>query len=147
MNPIVKELNYEDDYYQYCCLLKQLTTIDPEKISRESFLNHLYTIKSNPYHKIIIAKCDNKIVGTATVLIEPKIIHNLSKVAHIEDVVVDTEYRSKGIGKTLIKKVIDISREFGCYKVILDCSSKNIEFYEKMGFKKKECQMALYLDV
>lgn len=146
MDIIIKELDYEDDYYQYCSLLKQLTTIDPEKISRKSFILQLHLIRSNPYHKIIIAKYDDKIVGTITILIEPKIIHNLSKVAHIEDVVVDNGYRLKGIGKILIQKAIEISKEFGCYKIILDCSSENMGFYRKFGFKQKECHMALYLE-
>ncbi len=32
----------------------------------------------------------------------------------------------------------------GCYKVILDCSEKNEGFYAKLGFQRKELQMALY---
>lgn len=34
----------------------------------------------------------------------------------------------------------------GCYKIILDCSQKNIPFYEKCGFSHKEYEMVLYLD-
>jgi glucosamine-phosphate N-acetyltransferase len=139
------ELSNTDDYYQYCLLLEQLTSINPNNIKKEDFMNYLSIIKSNPYHKIIIAKLHNKIIGTITVLIEPKFIHNLSKIAHIEDVVVDKNYRSHGIGGLLVRKAIEISKQFQCYKIILDCSDKNIDFYSKFGFIKKELQMALYL--
>lgn len=142
----IQELSITDDFQQYILLLKQLTTVDPDKITQEDFINQLQLIKSNPFHKIYVAKINNKIVGTTTIFIEPKIIHNISRVAHIEDVVVDFEYRSRGIGSLLMDKVITISKEFKCYKIILDCSSKNIEYYKRFGFIEKEHQMALYLD-
>jgi glucosamine-phosphate N-acetyltransferase len=146
MDVYIEELSHGDDYQQYCELLKQLTLINPEKITKEKFLEQLATINLNPYHKILVAKIANKIVGTVTILIEPKFIHDLSKVAHIEDVVVDSTMRAHGIGSILINKAIEISKQYGCYKVILDCSEKNVIFYEKLGFTRKELQMALYLE-
>lgn len=146
MSAIIQELDQTDDMVSYCELLKQLTSIDPDKITKEEFISHLQLIKSNPLHKIFVAKLNGKIIGTTTVLIEPKFIHNLSRVSHIEDVVVDSNYRSYGIGKLLINKAITISKELGCYKIILDCSAKNIGFYQKIGFVDKEHHMALYVD-
>lgn len=145
MEVILEELDNTSDYHQYCSLLQQLTTINPDQITQEQFNKQLAIIKSNPYHKIIIAKINGVIVGTSTVLIEPKIIHNLSRVAHIEDVLVDSNYRTCGIGSILMKKVIDISKEFNCYKIILDCSLSKIDFYKKFDFVVKETQMVLYL--
>lgn len=145
MAVILKELDVNDDYYQYCCLLKQLTSMDPDKITKEAFQDHLYQIHCNPNHHIIIAKLNDKIVGSTTLLIEPKIIHNLSSIGHIEDVVVDKECRSHGVGSLLIKEAIEIAKKNNCYKIILDCSEKNTTFYQKFGFIKKELQMAIYL--
>ncbi|AGC02048.1 acetyltransferase [Acanthamoeba polyphaga moumouvirus] len=146
MNVVIEEFTLNHDYEQYLYLLKQLTALNPDNISKQQFNDQMNLILSNPNHKIIIAKCDNIIVGSLTILIEPKIIHDLSKVAHIEDVIVDQNYRSYGIGGSLIKKAIEISKENGCYKIILDCSEKNIGFYQKYGFVKKEWQMAYYFD-
>lgn len=36
---------------------------------------------------------------------------------------------------------MDQAKEVGCYKVILDCSEDNVNFYQKCGFTKKEVQM------
>lgn len=34
----------------------------------------------------------------------------------------------------------------GCYKIILDCSVKNVPFYQKCGFTEKEREMVLYYE-
>ena len=45
----------------------------------------------------------------------------------------------------VIEQLVHLGKELGCYKVILDCSQKNVPFYEKCGFKVKEVQMAVYI--
>lgn len=142
----IAELTCTDDHLQYCNLLKQLTIINPEFITEEKYSEQLSVINSNPFHKIFVAKYNDAIIGTITVIVEPKFIHDLSKVAHIEDVVVDVAYRSHGVGSLLMKKAIETSKNMGCYKIILDCAEKNIEFYKKFGFNVKEVQMTRYLD-
>lgn len=144
----ITELSQDDcvQYQQYCQLLSQLSPMDTNSITQCAFSDQLANIKSNPYHIILVAKKDNVIVGSTTVLIEPKFIHKLSKVAHIEDVVVSSEQRCHGIGSMLINKAIDASKEAGCYKIILDCNETNSKYYSKFGFVKKELHMAYYLE-
>lgn len=142
----VRELDESDPYDAYCKLLSQLTSINIENITQESFAKRVKLIKSNPLHKIFVAISSGKIVGTASVIIEPKFIHDLSFVSHIEDVVVDLDAREGGIGKKLMEHSISFSKEANCYKIILDCSDDNVGFYKKMGFKVKEKQMALYIE-
>lgn len=141
---IIEELSTDINHIAYCRLLLQLTSIDPDSISKEAFAANLKEIQSNPYHKILIAKKGELLVGTITILIEPKIIHNLSRVAHIEDVIVDETVRGLGIGRLLVNRALDVGRLYGCYKVILDCSPRCMAFYSKMGFEHKGEQMALY---
>ena len=45
---------------------------------------------------------------------------------------------------SIIDQLKHLAKRSGCYKVILDCAEKNVGFYEKLGFVKKEIQMALY---
>jgi glucosamine-phosphate N-acetyltransferase len=85
------------------------------------------------------------IVGTASILIEPKFIHGYSKVAHLEDVAVAKDYQLTGIGRMLIEKAIEIAKGAGCYKIILDCSDDKTGFYEKLGFIKYNNGMRLNL--
>jgi glucosamine-phosphate N-acetyltransferase len=146
MNIVIKELDSSINYLQYCALLKQLTTIDSNNFSEADYMRQLEMIRINPRHKIFVAIANDVPVGSITMLVEPKFIHDLSAVGHIEDVVVDQAYRKYGIGLKLVQKAIDFAREMGCYKIILDCSTSNLEFYKKSGFVQKEHQMALYLN-
>ena len=77
---------------------------------------------------------NNQIIGSATIFIEHKFLHCGSTVGHIEDVVVDKDSRRKGVGRELIEKCNQVAGEYGCYKVILDCSIENIPFYAKSRF-------------
>jgi glucosamine-phosphate N-acetyltransferase len=111
--------------------LRKASDLDPEKAKEV-----LQKIKSNPNHKIFVAIDDEKVVGSTTLFIEPKFIHQGGLVGHIEDVVVGKEYQGKGIGEKLIKASLDFAKNNGCYKTILDCSEDIKPFYEKIGFKK-----------
>lgn len=141
----IQELEEHDDYISYAMILKQLTSLDLSSLTKEAYIKHLKLIKSNPLHKIFIVKVDNIMAGTVTLLIEPKFIHNLSYVGHIEDVVVDKNYRSYGLGRILVEYAINVAKEYSCYKILLDCNNGNTGFYNKFGFKIKDNNMALYI--
>ena len=93
------------------------------------------TINSNPNHIIVIAELDGKVVGTTTLLIEPKFIHDGGLVGHIEDVVVEKNVQGQGIGNKIVKFLLEVAKNRGCYKTILNCTDDVKEFYEKNGFK------------
>ena len=77
---------------------------------------------------------NKKIIGMVTLLIEQKLIHGGQCVAHIEDLVVDLEYRKLGIGKQLIDFCKTYANQNNCYKIILDCADETRKFYEKNKF-------------
>ena len=85
------------------------------------------------------------IMATSSVLIESKFLHCGSKVGHIEDVVVCKESRGTGLGQKIVQLCIDYAREAGCYKVILDCSNKNVPFYINCGMYLSENCMRIDL--
>lgn len=111
--------------------LKQASNLDKEKAK-----NILKKISSNPNHLVYVAVLDGRVVGSTTMIIEPKFIHDGGNVAHIEDVVISKEHQGKGIGKMLIKTLLKLAKDNNCYKTILDCSNEVKPFYEKIGFKK-----------
>ena len=139
----------KDDYVSnYLQLLGQDFTINDVTISFADFTN--YIDKLQPTQQILVIEHNENdntspfIIGSSTILIETKLIHNFGKVAHIEDVIVHTEFRGKGLGKLLLDKCIEIAKQNECYKIILDCSDNNCKFYENCGLMKKGNQMALY---
>ena len=95
----------------------------------------LRNITSNRNHVIFVAEQDGVIVGSTTLLIEQKFIHEGGKVGHIEDVVVSKSAQGAGIGKKIVRFALRYAKSKGCYKTILDCDDKVKPFYKKMGFK------------
>ncbi len=135
----------EDDYNLGVIeLLTQLTTIDKNQISHENFNNFIKKLNTKHQIWVIEDTTVSKIIAHGTLFIEEKLIHNLSRVGHIEDVVVDSEYRGQQLGKHIIDLLINISTLNGCYKTILDCDIKNVDFYVKCGMKQKGIAMAYY---
>lgn len=101
----------------------------------------------NINHQIFVIenKDTNHIIGTLTILIEQKVIHNMGKVGHIEDVAIDNKYRGRGLGKLLIDNAISYCKKNDCYKMILNCKDYNKSFYIKCGFQSNDRQMLTYL--
>jgi len=137
----IHENDINDDYYK---LLGQLTEIDVETMELQKTKNFLNGLNEN--HCIYVIECENtkRIVATGTLLIEQKLIRNYGKVGHIEDIVVDKNWRGFGLGKYMIDYLGKESKKKKCYKCILDCSDSNVGFYEKCSYVRKGAQMSLY---
>ncbi len=138
----IRQLSLYDYYKNYIALLSELT--DVGNISFNSFELKFNLINSNKNHNIFVIEDQNKIITTGTLLIEDKFIHNCSKIGHIEDIIVHSNYRGHGLGKKIIQYLTNYAKDNGCYKVILDCEKNYMQFYEKLGFNEKNIQMAIY---
>lgn len=132
-DPIIRELKKEDLWNGFLTSLdslRQASDIDKGK-AEEIFEK----INSNSDHVIAVAELDGKIVGATTLLIEQKFIHKGGLVGHIEDVVIDKNFQGQKIGEKIMKYLLEIAKNRGCYKTILDCTDDVKPFYEKLGFK------------
>ena len=133
-------------YVGFLQVLSQLTTVGP--MSELQFLDqfHFMANRKDSYFTLVIENASTgKVVAAGTILIEYKFVHMRGRVGHIEDIVVDSNQRGLNLGLHVIEALKGIGKRAGCYKVILDCSDKNVPFYEKCGFTKKEVEMAWYI--
>jgi glucosamine-phosphate N-acetyltransferase len=78
------------------------------------------------------------VVGTTTLLVEPKFIFNGSRVGHIEDVSIRKGHEGKGLGYKLVSHATLVAKGMGCVKVVLDCSEQTMPFYEKLGYSYQD---------
>jgi GNAT superfamily N-acetyltransferase len=81
---------------------------------------------------------EGKIIGRAFLFLVYNDLHP-KPYGLLEDVFVEEKYRGKGIGKELVKKVIEKAKELGCYKLIATSrfERENVhQLYENLGFKK-----------
>lgn len=111
-------------------------------ISRPQFQDFVSKLDND--HIVLVIEDQQKIICCGTILIEIKLLNNMGKVGHIEDIITHSSYRGQGLGKKIIQSLVSNAKECGCYKVILNCNNTNIPFYEKCGFVRKENQMSLY---
>jgi len=143
---MIREIKKSDLTDHFFSLLPQLsgevTSYDSDILWNE------YT--KNPNHITFVDEIKEagkpaSIVATSSILIESKFLHCGSKVGHIEDVVVDKDARGSGLGQKIVEHCIEYARKNGCYKVILDCSNKNVPFYINCGMYLSENCMRIDL--
>lgn len=127
-----------DDYEKYKVLINEFR---PTSFTYDQFVNTLSKIQRSG--NIWVYEENGELLATATVIYEHKFIMNTCIYAHVEDVCVKSSHRRNGIGKRLIKHIIDISRH--CYKITLDCADSNVAFYESCGLEKRGNQMCQLL--
>ena len=119
---------------------KQVIDIWTSSFSR-NFNNTLNAGYINDPNSTTMVVCEGStIIGVASI----HIIYKLSRtLGLIEDVAVDKDHRGKGLGKSLVEKLIEIGKQKNCDKIVLNTSEKNSKFYEKIGFEKNEIQMVI----
>jgi len=128
----IEEDDLEKGFLETLDFLRNASNLDKNKAKEI-----LKKIKQNTNHIIYVAIDNKKIVGSTTLLIEQKFIHDGGLVGHIEDVVVRKDYEGKGIGIKLVTSMLERAKEKNCYKTILDCKDDVKQFYERIGFKRE----------
>lgn len=136
---VIREIKVSDLDKGFLDALNNL--LPPDINNKEYAKSILQKVKSNLLHKIFVAEDETsgKIVGTTTLLIEPKFINKGMKVGYIEDVAVSKNYEGLGIGSKLVTYATNQAISIhNCKKVLLYCSLKTRVFYEKLGYKIAE---------
>ncbi len=87
--------------------------------------------------KYFVALDGEKIISSCYISIIPNLTRNGRSIGFIENVITDSLYRQRGIGKRIIEMAIAYARKNNCYKVLLQSSNKREEahsFYQSIGF-------------
>ena len=122
-------------------LLNQLKEKDVNSIDKDSSWKNF---TSNTSANSIVGIYEDKIVAYGSIVVENKIRGEVA--GHIEDIVVDTSVRGKMLGVKLVKELVEIGKNLGCYRITLFCDKKLIKFYERSGFKVGNVIMKKYLN-
>ena len=105
------------------------------KTSTENIQERLTEIINNQDHCIYVVEDNENVIGWIHAF---KTLRVESETAvEIGGMVVKENYRSKGIGKALIEKIIEWSLKKGLMRIRVRCNSVRQEtpkFYEKLGF-------------
>lgn len=106
-----------------------------------------YFIK-NINHSFIcwLAECDGQVVGSAGLNTFQRIPYAgnlLGLEGYIMNIYTLPQYRRKGIAISLVKKIIDYSKENNINRLWLHASDEGRYVYSKLGFKSKGSEMDL----
>jgi ribosomal protein S18 acetylase RimI-like enzyme len=97
-----------------------------------------------PTNTVLIARADDRIVGTLTLVIFP--IPTGAR-AWFEDVVVDSSARGHGVGSALTKEALRVAQDADVRTVDLTSRASRTaanRMYEHLGFERRDvCRLAL----
>lgn len=130
-----------NDYVAYYPLIREFRDT---VFSEEDFQQYIDSLPHTM--EIWVIEEEGALIATVTIIFEPKLIFNRCTFAHIEDVCVANEWRTKGIGSKLIRDVLALPRVQACRKVTLCCSESVSKFYIRNGFERRGIQCSLLIN-
>ena len=128
------------DLDQVFVLLNQLKKIEIDTIDKDKAWSDFI---NNTSSNSVVGLYNNKIVAYGSVVVENKV--RGEGAGHIEDIVVDSEVRGKMVGVSLIKELIKVAKNKGCYRITLFCKETLVNFYGRNGFEVNNVVMKKYL--
>ena len=136
--PIKLREAIKSDMESVLILIKELATFEKEpeavEISVDTLINDGFG--ENPSFKVFVAELENQIVGMA--LFYPRYSTWKGKSLHLEDLIVQKNYRGRGIGNKLYTMVLKYAHNNGFKRVaweVLDWNKVAIDFYKSTGAK------------
>jgi len=107
------------------------------------------SINEDPNNELIVATLNKKLLAVLQLTFIPSLTYQGGWRAQIEGVRVASEFRSKGIGREIVRWAVNRSRERDCHVVQLTTDKgrpDSLRFYESLGFKATHEGLKLHLN-
>jgi glucosamine-phosphate N-acetyltransferase len=141
LNLVIRELNGHDLSRGFLETLAGLAEVGLTPVQAGEVLRNRLRAGIRTY----VARVEEQVAGTASLLVEQKFIHGGGRVGHIEDVAVHPDFRHHRIGSALVRHATEEARKHGCYKVILNCFEHLTPFYAQLGYRPHDVGMRIDL--
>ncbi len=116
--------------------------------SFEAYQAAFQIIQADENAKLIVVKCDEKIIGMAQINFITYLTYQGGKRAQVEGVRTHRDFRSQGVGKQLFDHLIQLAKQEGCHVVQLTTDKLRpdaYQFYQKLGFVNSHDGFKLHL--
>lgn len=126
--------NLTDAQIQDICRLYAQFSLDGETIISDNVLKVLQA----PGVKIVGLKEGDRILGITLLFLNQELKYFY---VELEDVMLDEEYRGRGLGERLVRFAVEEAKRLGADKVVLSSVPARVEagnLYEKIGFNRYE---------
>lgn len=125
-------------------MLQDISSYYPDEADFETIWA---TFNAQPHVHGLVAVAEDtdfeRLIGYGALCVDMKI--RGGAIGHIEDVVVAPDFRGKGLGKMIVRALVALAGDLGCYKVSLECREERKDFYAEIGFVGTGCAMSLLL--
>lgn len=127
----------EDDYESVVELLKQLW---PTMQFNDETLQIVYkNALQSDKQILIVGLIDGKVIGFCSLTIKNN-LWQAGNLGHVDELIVDKDFRGQGIGKKLMDEITTIARGYTCKRIELDSGFHRKEahqFYENLGYENR----------
>lgn len=121
-------------------LLQQVSPHSPEKDKLEDCLIR-FLDEGRGFG--LVAKHNGTVVGFGSILLYYRV--RGGRVGIIEDLAVQGEYQRNGIGRAIVKALLDFARNGGAHKVTVLASSQAIRLYEHLQFVNRGHTLTFFI--
>lgn len=126
-----------EDFAAVARLLRQLW---PEKSLDAGSLQAVFERALASEQQVYLCAADvERIVGFGSLTLKNN-LWQAGYLGHVDELVVDSQYRSRGIGTQLLDQLIVLARNLGCRRMELDSAFHRKhahQFYERHGFENR----------
>ena len=125
------------DFDEVILLLRQLWT---DKIVEPAALRPIFdrALASNS-KTYLVATDENRVIGFGSLSLKDDLWPE-GRVAYIDELVVNTKFRNKGIGTQLLERLVATARQRSCCRIELTSAfnrKNSHRFYERHGFSSR----------
>jgi GNAT superfamily N-acetyltransferase len=109
----------------------------------------LARLLASPDYHLFVAQQGERVVGTATLYLLPDLDTGGTIWGVVEHVVVDEAERGRGYGAALMREVMRVAQDAGCYKLSLNSGRLRLDthrFYEHLGFRSNSKGFSIYFE-
>lgn len=118
-------------------LAKLFEELSGEETDRCKMKENFKLMESNPNYVVLTAKEDNLVVGSVMGIICLDLVRQCKPFMVIENVIVKSAWRGRGIGVKLMEEIEEIGRKRDCYYTMFVSGGQRKEahqFYEAIGY-------------
>jgi len=124
-----------------------ISELEEQEIDYQNFETVFNNRMDNKYSYYYVCEENGKVIGILGLRIDYQ-LHHIKKVATIEEFIIKSEYRSKGIGKLLLENAITQAQNNNCEAIELTSRisrERAHNFYIKNGFAKNSFKFKMKL--
>lgn len=123
-----------------------LCDLENEILDREALEKIFCENIDNPSYSYLIAEIENEKTGFIT-LHTQNLLHHCGLVGEIQEFYITEHFRGKGIGRHLIRRIMDLAEENKLKSIEVATNKKrieNINIYENLGFNLTHNKFTIY---